>query len=116
MDSQMDSQWIEKERRQHTRFNFCNRLFFQVTAPTDSWPFPNGGTVQEKERPSALIKNVGGRGCCLTMDRPLRKFQIIKVDFPLPQLSLSIPTLAEIRWVHLIPEINKYIVGVRYLL
>lgn len=112
----MDSRWIEKERRQHARFDFSGMLFFQMTVSANHLPPPNEGTIQRGQRSSASIKNVGGRGCCITLDRPLRKSQIIKMDFPLFQARLSIPTLAEIRWVRMEPELNQYTMGLRYLL
>jgi len=107
---------IEKERRHETRIDFSERLFFQVTVPTNPWPPLGKGNSQRKERPSAQIRNVGRRGCCLIIDRPLEKFQVIKLNFPLPKVSSSIPTLAEVRWLE--PELKqtRYKVGVRYLL
>ncbi len=112
----MDGVLIEKERRRDGRFDFSGRLFYQITVPTNQWLPPNEGILQRGERPSAVIKNVGERGCCLLLDWPLEKFQIIKIDFPLPQTSLTIPTLAEVRWALIEPELNQYTVGVRYLL
>ena len=112
----MDGQRIKKERRQHARFDFCDKLFFQITVPTDQWPPPSGESVQMEQKPSADIKNVGSRGCCLKVDHPLEKFQIIKMDFPLSKVRLSVPTLAEIRWVYRDPQLNQYTVGLRYLL
>jgi hypothetical protein len=114
MDDQDDQ--IDKERRQHARFDFCDKLSFQIAVSAEqSLPHGEGGAPME-ERPSALIKNVGGRGCCLTLDRPLKESQIIKMDFPLVQAVLSIPTLAEVRWVCLQPGLNQYTVGLRFLL
>jgi hypothetical protein len=115
----MDGVRIESERRRHERVDFSGRLFFQIAAPvdqpTDQNVPPEGGSVQPGENASAHINNVCGKGCCLTLDRPLNKFQIIKVDFPLPQVKSSIPVLAEIRWVRRDPLLNQYMVGVRYL-
>ena len=112
----MDKKDREKERRRDIRLDFSGMLFFQMTVSTDHLPPPNEETIQRKEKSSARIKNVGGKGCCLTLDRPLRKFQIIKMDFPLFPVSLSIPTLAEVRWVRPEPGLNQYRVGIRYLL
>ena len=107
---------IEKERRQETRVDFSEKLSFQVAVPTTPWLPPGKRDFQRKERPSAQIKNVGRRGCCLIIDRPLEKFRIIKLDFPLPQVSSSIPTLAEVRWLEPESKQDQYKVGVRYLL
>jgi hypothetical protein len=112
----MDDQRIVKERRQHARFDFCNKLSFQITVSAEHSLLPGDGNLPMEERPSALIKNVGGRGCCLTVDRPLKESQIIKMDFPLVQAVLSIPTLAEVRWVCLEQELKQYTVGLRFLL
>lgn len=103
------------ERRRDIRLDFSGVMFFQMTA-SDHLPPPNDGTIQKGERSSASIKNVGGRGCCLTLNRPLRKNQIIKMDFPLFQLSISVPTLAEVRWVRPESRLNQYTIGMRYLL
>src|SRR5947209_10205464 len=104
----MDDVLIEKERRQEIRLDFSERLFFQIPVPTNQWLPPGEGDFQIKARPSAQIKNVGSRGCCLLLDRSLEKFLIIKLDFPLPQASLSIPTLSEVRRVDLEPELERY--------
>lgn len=114
----MDGEWIENERRRHERVDFSGRLFFQVAAPVDqpedhNVP-PGGGSALDGEKPSAHINNMSGKGFCLTLDRPLEKFQIIKVDFPLPQVKSSIPVLAEIRWVRMNPWLNQYRVGARF--
>ena len=107
---------IKKERRHEIRVDFSKRLFFQVTVPTAPWIPPGDEGFQKKQRPSAQIKNVGRGGCCLIIDRPLEQFRIIKLDFPLPNISLSIPTLAEVRWLEPALEHDQYKVGVRYLL
>jgi len=106
----MDDLLVEEDRRQEIRIDFCERLYFQTTVS------PNDGHPQRKERPSGQIQNVGRRGCCLILDQPLEKFRIIKLAFPLPQASLSIPTLGEVRWVKPELEQDQYKVGVRYLL
>jgi PilZ domain len=113
----MDSQRIEGERRQHSRFELSGMLLFQMAVPADDQPPPSHeGIIQRGERRSARIKNIGGKGCCLSVDRPLRQFQIIKMDFPLLRARVSVPTLAEIRWVHDDSVLNQYLVGLRYLL
>ena len=112
----MDKKDREKERRRDIRLDFSGMLFFQMAVSPDPLPAPSEETNQKKEKSSARIKNVGGKGCCLTLDRPLEKFQIIKMDFPLSPVSLSVPTLAEVRWVSPEPELNQYTVGIRYLL
>ena len=112
----MDGQRIVNERREHARFDFSDRLFFEIAVSADQSPPPGEGSSQPEERPSAQIKNVGGRGCCLTLDRPLRISQIIKMDCPLIKAILSIPTLAEVRWVCLDQGLNQYTVGLRFLL
>jgi hypothetical protein len=109
---------IEKERRQDVRHSFFGRLFFKITSPVDQWFPPNGETFERKEMPSARIKNAGSSGCCLILDRPLEKSQILKIDFPLIPETFTIPTLAEVRWMRLAPDSERYQyqVGVRYLL
>jgi hypothetical protein len=107
----MNAVLVEKERRLDPRFGFSGRLSYQITAPMNQWFTPaDDGIIHKQVRPFAHIKNVSSMGCCLIMDRPLEKFQIIKIDFPLPHLEFSIPTLVEIRWV------RQYTVGVCYLL
>jgi hypothetical protein len=112
----MGDQRIVNERRQHARFDFSDRLSFQIAVSAEQSPLHSASELPVEERPSAVIKNVGGRGCCLTLDRPLKESQIIKMDFPLVQAVLSIPTLAEVRWVSLEPGLNQYTVGLRFLL
>ena len=114
----MDGVLVEKERRQDIRLDFSGRLFFQVTTPVDHWFPPSGESFQKKEMPSARIKNAGSKGCCLILDRPLEKYQVLKMDFPLIPESFTIPTLAEVCWMRLEPhsEEYQYKVGVRYLL
>ena len=114
----MNGVLIERQRRLDTRFDFSGQLFFQASAPADQHHLLNEG-ISRGERSSAQIKNASRGGCCFTVNQPLEKFQIIKIDFPLPQASLSIPTLAEVRWVRIEPELEEYQynkVGVRYLL
>jgi len=112
----MDDVLIEVERRQGVRVDFSKRLFFQVAVPTNHWLPPNDGDFQGREQPSGQIQNVGNQGCCLIIDRPLEKFLIIKLAFPLSRESVSVPTLAEVRWVRPELEPDQYKVGVRYLL
>ena len=112
----MDGQRIVNERREHARFDFCDKLFFEIAVSAEQVTSPGEGSSQPEERPSAHIKNVGGKGCCLTLDRPLSISQIIKMDFPLIQAIMSIPTLAEVRWVCLEQGLNQYTVGLRFLL
>src|SRR5437870_5141649 len=89
----------EVERRRDIRVDFFGMLFFQTTVSADQPSPPNDGTIQRKERLLASIKNVGGKGCCIILDRPLRQSEIIKMDIPLFKASISVPTLAEVRWV-----------------
>ena len=112
----MEDQRIVKERRQHARFDFSDKVSFQIAVSAEPSFLPGQAEVPPEDRPSAFIKNVGGRGCCLTLDRPLKESQIIKMDFPLAQAVLSIPTLAEVRWVSTDPALNQYTVGLRFLL
>ena len=112
----MECKPIEKERRRDARYSFSGMLFFQIAIPADDQS-PHGlRSIPRKEKTSAHIQNVGERGCCVNVDWFLRKFQIIKVEFPLPQSGVSIPTLAEIRWIRKASGIKEYTVGLRYLL
>jgi len=114
----MNSVLVAKERRKDTRLDFAGRLFFQTAAPADRWAPPTEETFPIKEMPSARIKNVGSKGCCLILDQPLEKSLVLKIELPLIQESFSIPTLAEVRWMCLEsdPEQYQYKVGVRFLL
>ena len=107
----MNAVLVEKDRRLDPRLDISGRLSYQITAPANQWSPPSSdGIINKQVRPFAHVKNVSNMGCCLIMDRPLEKFQIIKIDFPLPHLEFSIPTLVEIRWA------RHNTVGVRYLL
>jgi hypothetical protein len=114
----MDGVLVEKERRQDIRLDFSGRLFFQITATGNHWFLPKEEQFQREGVPSARIVNAGSRGCCLVIDRPLEKYQILKMNIHLAQENFTIPTLAEVCWMRLEPhsEEYQYRVGVRYLL
>jgi PilZ domain len=112
----MDGMLIGEERRLDPRFDFSERLSFSTTAPANQWVRSDPVIVRSEERPLARIINISGRGCCLVLNRPLDKFQIIKLDFPLYHTGLTIPTLAEVCWVFIEPDLNRYLAGLRYIL
>lgn len=112
----MDGVLIEKQRRLDIRFDFFGQLFFQTSVPADQQHPLNEGVVQREERSSAQIKNVSRSGFCFTVDQHLEKFQIINIYFPMLQARVSIPTLAEVRWVRKESGLDQYTVGLRYLL
>lgn len=68
---------------------------------------PEEGKIQ------GTTKNISQGGLCLVTKKALKELQVIKIDLPLPEASLTAPTLAQVKWVR--PEVEMFKVGFMYL-
>lgn len=112
----MGDERLEKDRRWSVRLDYSGMMFFQIAISTEQFPSPLKGVEPGGERQSAHIKNLGSHGCCLNVDQPLKRLQVIKMDFPVAPPGITIPTLAEVRWIQKEAGSDQNRVGLRYLL
>ena len=63
-------------------------------------PLMGGPLLQGTPTDSGQVENLNRNGCCLRTAHPLQAQQIVRIQAPLAgKTELSIPTLAEVRWV-----------------
>ncbi|PYU29029.1 MAG: hypothetical protein DMG32_01115 [Acidobacteria bacterium] len=61
------------------------------------------------------IRDISAGGVCLELDRPVKQSQVVRCDFPIPQLSVAIPTLMNVRWIRRISKTPRYAIGLQFL-
>jgi PilZ domain len=83
---------ITESTRQHPRYPLPLIVNFEVGASL---------TLQasHQKEEEGIGQNISEGGLCLITDRALEESQVIKIRLPIPNVSATIPTLAEVRWV-----------------
>lgn len=97
-----------EERREHSRINYSGIVTYE--AGSASAP-ENAGVSQ---RGNATAVDVSESGLCLITNETVIEKQILKINMPLPGLSLHIPTLAMVMWQR--PYNNAYKVGMMFVI
>jgi hypothetical protein len=72
------------------------------------------------EEPKLLLngftENVGRGGICVLLDEGLPENSVVRCELSLPDISMNIPTLMQVRWAHKIPGKSKYRAGLQFLI
>lgn len=72
------------------------------------------------EEPSHLLdgvtENVGRGGICVLTDETLPQNSVVRCVLSLPDISMNIPTLMQVRWVQRITGKTKYRAGLQFLI
>lgn len=97
-----------KERREHARIDYSGMVTFEASPALAS---ENTG---EEEKRKATAVDVSESGLCLITHEAVKDKQILKINVPLPGLSLQIPTLAMVMWQR--PYNDAYKVGMMFVI
>ena len=79
--------------RQHPRYPVSLPVTFEAGALLTSQK------SRREKNADGDTQNLSEGGLCLITDRALKESQIIKLKLPMPNISVTMPTLAEVRWV-----------------
>lgn len=76
--------------------------------------------LEDDVQPPALMGltiNVSNRGLCFLADWPPRAGEIFRIHLPLPMTSVTMPTLADVRWVRPLPfaASGLHMVGLKFI-
>ena len=93
-----------KERREHSRLDFSGIVSLEACSSIEA----------ESSDSQAAAVDVSESGLCLITHHPLKDKQILKINVPLPGLSLKVPTLAIVMWQR--PHNDAYKVGLMFAL
>ncbi|MFQ5455862.1 MAG: PilZ domain-containing protein [Nitrospirota bacterium] len=97
----------KEEIRQYPRDPFINFVNLQIGPPFEK--------INETKN-KGMIVNISEGGVCMMVDIPLEISQIVKIDFPLHNVTATTRTLGEVRWIKNSPWSNNYLIGLRFLL
>lgn len=100
------------EQRRSRRVTLSGRATYEVSAHPTSASTPFRPQVLRE----AQIQNVSDEGIGLLMKEALKTHEIVKLGLPLPHVEVTMPSLAEVRWVRQDADHGPYRVGLRYLL
>jgi len=78
--------------RQHPRYPVSLKVIFETGASLTT-------QKSRQEKADGDTQNLSNGGLCLITDRALKASQIIRLKLPMPNISVTMPTLAEVRWV-----------------
>jgi len=116
--AQLQEQNIEaKSTRQDQRYPISLSVVFETGALLTA-------QKSHSEEATGNTYNFSEGGLCLTTDRALKEFEIIRIRLPIPNVCATMPTLAEVRWVKKQParqlssarsRRNRYTAGLRFL-
>lgn len=100
----MMDEMTDSERRQQLRFFLNKPITYQVISSPD------------RRRGSGIIDNITSDGLCLITERTLEEDEVLTVRLPLPDVTTTIPTLAEVRWTKQMQEEGSCMAGLIFLL
>ena len=109
----MESGHPRNERRQSERSFLPQEVTYEVSTHLVS---RNHSTRKTIPRIDSLIKDISEGGVCLRIKQALETAQIVKISLPLPNVKITTPALAEVRWVKKDTTKDHYIAGLRFLL
>ena len=76
--------------------------------------------VDVLEEPKLLLdgvtENVGRGGICVLIDETLPENSVVRCVLSLPDISMNIPTLMQVRWAQRIAGKSKYRAGLQFLI
>ena len=99
-------------RQRPSRLPFLRFITYGVGAP--------GALDAQPRRNQAAAINVSDGGLCLLVNEPMNEADILRLDLPLADVATTSSTLAEVKWLKLVPWATdrspEYFVGVQFLL
>jgi hypothetical protein len=76
--------------------------------------------VDVLEEPKLLLdgvtENVGRGGICVLIEEALPQNSVVRCVLSLPDMSMNVPTLMQVRWAQRITGKNKYRAGLQFLI
>jgi hypothetical protein len=76
--------------------------------------------VDVLEEPKLLLdgvtENVGRGGICVLLDEAVPQNSVVRCVLSLPDISMNIPTLMQVRWAQRINGKSKYKAGLQFLI
>jgi hypothetical protein len=97
------------ERRRHLRCAFSSN--FRGTALSSA-----GGTDPSRETVHGRIQDFSEGGLSVIADRKLNQFEVIRGEIMLPNMSIGVPSLLQVRWVRPTTKKSHYRAGLQFLL
>ncbi|RJR22172.1 MAG: PilZ domain-containing protein [Nitrospiraceae bacterium] len=97
-----------KERREHLRMDYSGIITYEASSASGQ------ETAVSTEQRKATAVDVSESGLCLITNEAVQDKQILKINIPLPGLSLQIPTLAMVMWQR--PYNEAYKVGMMFVI
>jgi len=83
---------MDPERRQHARYRFSCDV---IGGPSTRGNQESDVTIVL----SGKVVDLSAGGACVMGDRPLAKFTVMPWRFSLPDVPVTLPVLAQVRWV-----------------
>jgi PilZ domain len=83
---------LERERRQGTRYAASLEVLAEELVPSGT-PDPSTGVIR------GTVRNISDRGLCVAWDRIPSPASLVKCRILVAGPAVSIPTLAQVRWV-----------------
>lgn len=97
-----------KERREHSRLQFSGNVSFEESASLSA----EASETQGQGHGTAY--DVSESGLCLITEMLLKEKQVLRINLPLPGVSVQTPSLAMVRWVR--PDNGNYKIGMMFLI
>ena len=102
----------QNDRKRPSRLPFLRCITYGLGAPAALDALPS--------RHQAAAINVSDGGLCLLVNELMNETDILRLDLPLPDVSTTSSTLAEVKWLKPVPWSTnlspEYFVGVQFLL
>ncbi len=98
---------ITDERREQARLDFSDVVTFEASA------FMAAEASESPRKCQGRTTDVSGSGLSLVTQDEVLEDQILKINLPLPGVSVKTPTLVVVKWVR--PENDGYKAGVMFV-
>ena len=97
------------DNRESPRFSHAIELRVGLLTPVDV-------SEEPKHLLDGVTENVGRGGICVLIDEALPQNSVVRCVLSLPDLSMNIPTLMQVRWGQRINGKGKYKAGLQFLI
>jgi hypothetical protein len=97
-----------EDRRENKRIDFADTVTYE-----SSCSLSHEAEVSQING-QGTIANISNHGLCVITQGILKENQMVKVNLPLPGISIIIPSLAIVKWIK--PDNNGYRVGMQYVM
>jgi hypothetical protein len=75
---------------------------------------PLGHSQAQKRSLEGKIQDISAGGICIIAKQRLKVAQILHCELKIPTVSISIPTLMQVRWI--LPRNQQFRIGLQFLL